>query len=241
MSNEETLIQSEIPKQSNQLFYKGILEMLPLSLSAIPWAILAGSMAIQAGLSIDQALGMSVIMFAGAAQLVSLGLIMAGAPVVSIFITVFFITAQHFIYALTLRNNIKNLSFKRRLSLGFLLTDELFALGSHPHKRDFSYLLGAGLCFYIFWIVFSALGVFLASTIPNLQDYHLDFSIVAVFIPLILILIKNKITCYAVLLTAISAFFLTLFHIEGAMIIAGLVGMVAAALLEKKISKGLNK
>ena len=89
MSNEETLIQSEIPKQSNQLFYKGILEMLPLSLSAIPWAILAGSMAIQAGLSIDQALGMSVIMFAGAAQLVSLGLIMAGAPVVSIFITVF--------------------------------------------------------------------------------------------------------------------------------------------------------
>ena len=43
------------------------------------------------------------------------------------------------------------------------------------------------------------------------------------------------------LLTAISAFFLTLFYIEGAMIIAGLVGMVAAALLEKKVSKGLNK
>ncbi|WP_323127642.1 AzlC family ABC transporter permease [Acinetobacter rathckeae] len=232
MSHERTPISIEEEKQSKYLFYKGVLDMLPLSISAIPWAILAGSMAIHAGLSNSQALGMSIVMFAGAAQLVSLGLVMAGSSTISIFLTVFFITAQHFIYALTLRNDIKHLPIKHRLSLGFLLTDELFAIGSDSTKRNFYYLLGAGLCFYIFWIAFSAVGVFLASTIPNLQSYHLDFSIIAIFIPLILTLIKDKLTFCSVLLTAISMFLLTFFHIQGALIIAGLFGMVISTLLE---------
>lgn len=226
---------------SSRLFYRGILDMLPLSVSTIPWAILAGSMAIQAGLSIDQAIGMSAIMFAGAAQLVSLGLVMAGAPVISIFITVFFMTAQHFIYALTLRDDLRHLSIFKRLSLGFLLTDELFALATPPQKRQFSYLLGAGLCFYIFWLIFSVIGIFLASVIPDLHTYHLDFSIIAIFIPLILMLSKDKITCCAIILTAMTAFILTLYRIQGAMVISGLIGMGIAALLETKIKKGIQQ
>ena len=75
---------------------------MPLSISVIPWAILAGSMAIHAGLSFYKALAMSGIVFAGAAQLVSLSMVMEGASLLTIYVTIFFLTAQHFIYALTL-------------------------------------------------------------------------------------------------------------------------------------------
>ncbi|WP_171492844.1 AzlC family ABC transporter permease, partial [Acinetobacter seifertii] len=130
--------------QPPYLFLRGAVDILPLSISVIPWAILAGSMAIHAGLSFYKALAMSGIVFAGAAQLVSLSMVMEGASLLTIYITIFFLTAQHFIYALTLRNNISILSLPKRLSLGFLLTDELFALSAPNEKRHPHYLLGAG-------------------------------------------------------------------------------------------------
>lgn len=42
------------------------------------------------------------------------------------------------------------MSFFKRLSLGFLLTDELYAISAlYPHWR-YAYLFGAGLSFYVF-------------------------------------------------------------------------------------------
>ncbi len=47
----------------------GALKITPLCIAVLPWGLLAGSMAIQAGLSPAQAIGMSAFVFAGAAQL----------------------------------------------------------------------------------------------------------------------------------------------------------------------------
>jgi predicted branched-subunit amino acid permease len=74
------------------------------------------------------------------------------------------------------------LPVKQRLPLGFLLTDELFAVSLSPEKRHPDYMLGA-LCFYLFWVVFSVVGILLAHMVPNLMNYHLDFSIVAILLP----------------------------------------------------------
>ena len=69
-------------------FSQGVIDMMPLSISVLPWGILAGSVAIQAGLSVSQAIAMSAIVFAGAAQLVSLGMVMSGASAITIFFTI---------------------------------------------------------------------------------------------------------------------------------------------------------
>ncbi|OLV65867.1 AzlC family ABC transporter permease, partial [Acinetobacter baumannii] len=121
------------------LFLRGAIDILPLSISVIPWAILAGSMAVHAGLSFYKALAMSGIVFAGAAQLVSLSMVMEGASLLTIYVTIFFLTAQHFIYALTLRNDISILPLSKRLTLGFLLTDELFAVSVPNEKKHPQY------------------------------------------------------------------------------------------------------
>nr|WED69671.1 AzlC family ABC transporter permease [Pectobacterium colocasium] len=117
-------------------FMTGVVEMLPLCLSVVPWGILAGSMAIQSGLSVGQSIGMSAIIFAGAAQLVSLGLLMSGANVATLLISVFFITAQHLIYGLTLREYVSTLKLRKRLPIGFLLSDELFALSEKKDRKN---------------------------------------------------------------------------------------------------------
>ena len=68
----------------------------------------------------------------------------AGDPAVDLFVT-----AQHFLYALRLRERIAPLPLRWRLTTGFLLTDELFALIGEqaPARFDRWYALGAGLTF----------------------------------------------------------------------------------------------
>lgn len=211
-------------------FNQGVIDMMPLSISVLPWGILAGSVAIQAGLSVSQAIAMSAIVFAGAAQLVSLGMVMSGASA----LTIFLITSQHFIYALTLRQNIAPLALKDRLPLGFLLTDELFAVAISKLDRNKKYLLGAGLSFYIAWVLFSVLGIYLASTVPNLSDFHLDFSIVAVFVAIIVPLIKNQAAFVGVVVTLLASLVFKYFHIDAAIVLSGVIGMLTSMCLEAK-------
>lgn len=214
-------------------FRRGVLDMLPLSLAVIPWGILAGSAAVNAGLSLMQAVGMSALVFAGAAQLVSLSMLSAGASAFSIIVTIFFLTSQHFIYALHLRGDASGLSLAQRLSVGFLLTDELYATAMLNQERPYRYLLGAGLSFYLCWVGFSVVGIWLAKIIPNLAALHLEFSIVAIFLVMAVLLMKNRLAIAGMCVSAIMAAVLTWMKLEAAILLAGLCGMLVSALLDR--------
>lgn len=227
----ETSIE-ERSTNASQAFLNGVIKILPLCLAVLPWGLLAGSMAIQAGLTTLQAIAMSALVFAGAAQLMTLGLVMAGTPALTIIISVFLITTQHYLYALYLRDDISRQPLKHRLMLGFLLTDELFAVSIKKQQHYIYYLLGAGSCFYLCWVVFSICGVVLASSVPNLDQYHLDFSIVATFIAIVIPFIKNLNTLVGVLVSVmLTVIFLSL-GIKSAAILAGVIGMLTATCLQ---------
>ncbi|MEG0482058.1 MAG: AzlC family ABC transporter permease [Acinetobacter sp.] len=235
--------QAEPQKTLNKkAFFQGVMDILPLSIAVLPWGILAGSMAINAGLSFAQAFSMSAIVFAGAAQLVSLGLVMSHASVFTIIITIFFLTSQHLIYALNFRKEVSQFPTHQRLMIGFLLTDELFAVGIGENKqRTFAYLFGAGLCFYLAWCLFSLLGILLAQSIPNLESLHLDFSIVAVFILIIVPMVKNIATLIGVMITLISACIFKYFQFEGGVVLSGLLGMLGAMYIAQTQKKIMGK
>ncbi|MGL4858245.1 MAG: AzlC family ABC transporter permease [Enterobacteriaceae bacterium] len=210
--------------------------MLPLCLAVLPWGILAGSMAVQAGLTFWQSVAMSAIIYAGAAQLVTLGMLMTGASALTIIISVFFITAQHFLYALTLRDYVSLLHSKYRLPIGFLLTDELFALSSATENRKKlspAWLIGAGLAFYLSWVLFSLVGIVMASAIPDLQQYHLDFSIVATFITIVVPMIKRISVLCGVLFSLLASILLSYLQVGGAIVIAGVCGMFFSVLVAR--------
>lgn len=211
----------------------GIIDMTPFCLATLPWGILAGSMAVQAGLPLWQCVGLSAWVFAGAAQLVTLGLVMSGASVATIVITVFFITSQHIIYGLTLRETVSRLALRYRLVFGFLLTDELFALsGGQQAQRPRSpvYLFAAGIFFYLSWVAFSLMGIVLATRIPNLDAYHLDFSIIATFITIVVPMIRQRVTLAGVMVSLLLSMLLAYYRIDGAIVIAGISGMFFSAM-----------
>lgn len=215
--------------QVMRAFGLGALHVLPLCLAVIPWGILAGSMAVDAGLTFAQSVGMSAIIFAGAAQLVTLGLVVSGAGVLTIIVSVFFITAQHLLYGLTLRPHVAHLKWYQRITIGFLLTDELFAVSAQPKvKLTPAYMIGAGLCFYLAWVAVSIVGIIMASQVSDLSRYHLDFSIVATLLAIVIPLIKTFSTLVGVIVSFCLSIIFSWLNIEGGVVIGGLTGMFIA-------------
>ena len=236
-----TNIDSLQPSSKYTAMKRGVLAISPLSIAVIPWGILAGSLAIEVGLSAIESQAMSAIVFAGAAQLVALGMIKAGIGIFGILLTALLITSRHFLYSMALRRNISPLPIRWRLILGFLLTDELFAIvsteNSQRHKFDRWYALGAGLCFYISWNIATLLGVVAGKNIPNIDQWELDFAIAATFIALIVPLIKNKSILISVLVSLVCSVSCVLFNIEAGLLISALLGMTCGTLHEKTQGK----
>lgn len=224
-------------KEKRRLFKQGALAVMPLCVAVIPWGLLAGSFAIDAGLDVFQSVAMSAIVFAGAAQLVATGLLKAGVGIVTILLTTFFITSRHLLYSITMRNVISPLPLRWRLGLGFLLTDELFALCGNQSPQRFQpwYALGAGLWFYISWNIATLAGIFAGKFIPNLDSLGLDFAIAATFIAIVIPGIQRWPVLIAVVIAMVMSVFMAALEIEGGLMIASLAAMAGGYISERLI------
>ena len=210
-------------------FSRGAIACLPLTLACAPWGLLAGSTAIDAQLTPMQSQGLSLFVFAGAAQLVAIGMIKGGASVISILVTTLLLTSQHLLYAMHLRPLVAPMPGKWRFGLGFLLTDEFFALVSPFDRQTFNrwYALGVGLCMYVGWNIFTLLGVVLGKSIPGLDQLGLEFSIAATFIALITPIVRNLPTVVCVAVSLLCVVLFSAWQWESAIVLAGLAGMCA--------------
>ncbi|MFA0440298.1 branched-chain amino acid ABC transporter permease [Vibrio sp. 10N.286.49.C2] len=225
MHNKEVTVSTTPSKL--RLFSQGVLAMMPLSLAVVPWGFLAGSFAIESGLTPLEGQAMSAVLFAGAAQLVAMGMIKSGATIMTMVITIFFITSRHFLYSLSMREHISSLPLRWRLGLGFLLTDELFALCGHktPQQFDRWFAFGAGISFYVIWNVATLVGLIIGAQIPDLQQYGLEFAVAATFIAIVVPNIQSIPTLLAVVSALMTSVVLAVMNVELGLVIASVVGM----------------
>jgi len=231
----DTLELTSITPSKTKSFLAGALAVMPLTIAVIPWGILAGSFALEVGLTPVESQAMSAIIFAGSALLVALGMIKAGIGISSILITTLLITSRHLLYAMAMRTHISPLPLKWRLGLGFLLTDELFAIANQAHKGDSPaqhqfdrwYALGGGLTFYLGWNIATLLGIVAGQSIDNLGELGLDFAIAATFIAIVVPTVKKPSILVCVLVSLTLAVVCAVFAIQAGLLIAAISGMAA--------------
>ena len=105
-------------------FWGGVKATLPMIVGAIPFGILFGALAINAGISLAATLGISLFVFAGSAQFVATGLVAAGTGLGVIVLTTLFVNLRHALYAVSIGPYVKYLPQRWLIPLGFWLTDE---------------------------------------------------------------------------------------------------------------------
>lgn len=216
---------------------KGFLDMLPLNLAVLPWGILCGSLAIQRDFSVLEALLMPLVVFAGSAQLVAIELMASNASLATILFTTLVISSRHFLYGLALRDKLKALPTKWRYSLGFLLTDELFALSGNSKafvgKLRLIYALVAGGSFYLFWLLWNVTGIVAGSYLPDLTQLGLDFAIAVTFIALVVPTVTNLPMVITVAVAALLSVLFKLLYFELDLVAAAIIAMYCGYLTDR--------
>ncbi len=218
---------------------RGMLDVTPLCVAVLPWGLLAGSFAIEAGLDPFQAQAMSAVVFAGAAQLAASGLFKIDAGFWTIVVTTIIITLRHLLYSISMRDRIGALPGRWRYGLGFLLTDELFALTANQSPDQFNrwYALGAGFWFYLCWNLASFAGIAAGELIPDLDQLGLEFAIAATFIAIVVPSIKNKATLVTVVTALVLSVWLEKAEIGGGLMIATIVAMFTGYFVQQMTGK----
>lgn len=155
---------------------------------------------------------MCVVIFAGAAQFMAIGMLLDNKGPLEIGLAIFFVNARHMVYGLSLLERFKSFKkFKNYLIYG--LTDETYALlttieapnGCHPEIFDF-WMTAFNQSY---WTIGSTLGALLGCVI-TFNAPGLDFALTALFIVLTIEQIKALKTVGPFLLPIIIIFILKL-------------------------------
>ena len=223
-------------KSHLKLCFDAIVDTLPLAIAVIPWGILTGALAIKIGLTPLYAQLLSLLVFAGAAQLSAMTLMSGGASTLAIFGTTLVISARHLLYSIVFREHVMRLPLRWRLMIAFVLTDEMFAV-SQAHTKRFgifsaSYAVVSGVTFYVIWNLSTLLGIIGGDAIKNLDQLGLDFAIVATFIAMTFDQLRNKPIALSIIVSGTLAVLLKPVFSDSYIILAAIAGMSIGYLVE---------
>jgi 4-azaleucine resistance transporter AzlC len=169
----------------------GARATLPMLVGAAPFGLIFGTLASAGPLAAWQGQLMSLSIYAGASQFIGIGLVTAHAGLLVIWFTTLIVNLRHMLYAASLLPHVAHLPARWRWTLGFLLTDETYAVMYGYYRRHGDaplghwYFLGSGLAMYGNWQLWTLVGLLFGAAFPQLQSLGLDFAMVATFIAIV--------------------------------------------------------
>ena len=229
-------------KEQIKNFLAGVRAEIPLLIGVIPFGMIYGALALNAGLSIPAAQLMSSIVFAGSAQFITAQLVHESTPGLVIVSTIAVVNLRHMLYSASLAPYVASLPARWKALLSYLLTDEAYAPTILYYEKDGLTLyahwfwLGAGCSLWFFWQLSTALGIFLGAAIP--ESWSLDFALPLTFIAMMVPALKDRPAIAAALSAGIVALVSCSLPYRLGLILAALVGIIVGTILEGRKSKG---
>jgi len=177
-------------------FLAGVRDCLPVVLGYLAIGLAFGVVARTAGLSVLEATLMSVVLYAGSAQFITVGLIAAGAPALATIITVGLVNIRHMFYSAALAPHLQRAPLWKNALIGVELTDETFAvvasrLGAGTVVQH-GWMFGVNVTAQLTWVIATLLGALLGQRIPDVSALGLDYALTAMFAALLVLQIAHR-------------------------------------------------
>ena len=183
-------------------FLYGVKMGIPVMIGFIPVAIAFAIMAMDAGLNTVEAISMSIFVFAGASQMMSVGMIAEGAGMLSIVIATLIMNLRHFIMSTCVFQRMERTSATDKLICSFGVTDESFAIFTTAEKERCNkwFFLGVFISTYLSWVVGTAIGALASAILPAVVSDSLGIALYAMFIALLVPGVKKNIKILGVVI-----------------------------------------
>ena len=219
-------------------FWLGMRLTLPLLPGIMVFGAAFGAGAAHKGLSLFEAMLSSGLVFAGAAQLVSLALWQDHwtlGSTLAITLVVFAVNARMILMGAALHHWVKTAAPMWRWFSLYLFTDANWILGVRYHQdggRDYGMFVGSGVLLWMTWLLVTVPGYLLGSLVPDPKTWGIDLVMPIIFAVMLIPLWKGKQTALPWLVAAIVSI-VVMQMVEGyAFIVVGaLAGAIAGALM----------
>lgn len=189
-------------------FTAGVGKAVPVMMGYVPIAIAYGVLAREAGLTLWETVAMSLFVFAGASQFIAVGMFATAVSPFAIIFTTFLVNLRHLLMSASMAPFLKGRKFGTLALLGTGVTDETFAVNYAEFSkasRSHYFMYGVNLASYSSWVTGSLIGGMAGQLVPGLDRLPLDFALPAMFICLLVIMLRNRLMlAMAVLAGALS-------------------------------------
>ncbi|MBN8488792.1 MAG: AzlC family ABC transporter permease, partial [Burkholderiales bacterium] len=161
-------------------FHAGAREMAGIALGIGAWGLVTGVAMVKSGLGVPLSLLMTLTVFAGSAQLSTLPLIVAGAPLWVIWATAACVNLRFVIFSAGWRPYFAHLPLRRRLLMGYVSGDLNYVCFMRrypepvPAPGQLPYYWGGVAVNWSAWQGMSILGIVLADQVPT--EWGLGFA-----------------------------------------------------------------
>ncbi|MBP9675194.1 MAG: AzlC family ABC transporter permease [Anaerolineaceae bacterium] len=215
-----------------KLWIKDLSPAFPVVLGYLPIGFAYGVLAAGAGMSIFNTLLMSLIVFAGSAQLVAVGLIVQGLNPWAIIATTLIVNLRHMLMSASL-SPYMNLWYRGQVAgFCFELTDETFGVHSLRFKHGDpapGIAIHINLVCHFAWVLGSLLGVLAGGLIRDVRPLGLDYALPAMFIALLIMQLRGSLYVAVALIAAVLSILiwstgLTQWNVILAAVVAAAVG-----------------
>ena len=172
----------------NKLYLKGVKHGLPIGLGYLSVSFAFGMQCVGNGLTVLQALLISMTNLTSAGQLAGLQVMIAGSSLIEMAMTQFIINLRYALMGLSLSQKLgPTMNTARRMFFAFSNTDEIFAVAaSQPEKLYHHYLYGLMTMPYIGWSLGTFLGAAAGQILPEFVCNALGIAIYGMFLAIIL-------------------------------------------------------
>lgn len=169
-----------------QRFALGVKAAIPVMLGFLPVGIAYALMARNAGLTVYETCAMSIFVFAGASQMMAVGMIGSGAGLFAIVLATFILNLRHLIMSTCVMNHMQDGNLPARLGVSFGITDETFAIFTTEKKHNsIAFFFGLMIASYLSWVAGSFIGALASDFLPEIVTLSLGISLYAMFIGLL--------------------------------------------------------
>ena len=228
-------------KSNSEIFFKGVIDVSPLMIPVVPFGLIFGILAIDIGFSPLATMGMSLIIFGGASQIVLLQLFSGGASSLVIISSVGAVNSRHLLYGAVVSEHVSDLKLIWKIIISYFLIDQAFAKSNEYFKKNndknkYFHLIGGGVTCWVIWQTTTFLGIILGSAIP--EKLGLSFAVPLTFLALLVNDFRKMINVIVIIISGLVA---TLGYnyipYKAYVIVAALTGLFIAMILTKIIKK----
>ena len=207
---------------------RGARAAAPIAVAAAVFGVSFGILAREAGMGVVAPVVMSFTTFAGSAQFAAVSVLEQGGALAAAIVAAVLLNLRYLAIGISVAPSLRG-SLARRLLEAQLAVDESWAVAQEDGRVVRGRMVGAGLALMAGWCGGTVLGVIGGGAVGDPATYGLDAMFPALFLTLLVGLVKDGRTLRAALAGGAIALVLLPFAPAGVPVIAAVAGVLVAA------------